>query len=64
MPSGSALGKLFFGAMQVTHYFLPEKTLAVFDDCFALDISGGKFGQCFFAQLLLAKSDVNCDEST
>ena len=50
--------------MQVTHYFLPEKTLAVFGDYFAFDISGGKFGQSLFAQLLLAKSDVNCDEPT
>ncbi|MCK5365498.1 MAG: hypothetical protein KAR22_21125 [Gammaproteobacteria bacterium] len=48
----------------MTHYFLPENALAVVGDCFALDISGGKFGQSFFAQLLLAKSDVNCHEPT
>jgi hypothetical protein len=44
--------------------FPTGKTLAVFGDYFAFDISGGKFGQSLFAQLLLAKSDVNCDEPT
>jgi hypothetical protein len=49
--------------MQVTHYFLPEQTLAVFSDCFPLNISGGKIGWFFPAQLLLAKSDVTFGEA-
>jgi hypothetical protein len=44
--------------MQVTQYFLSEKSLAVFGDYFPLDISGRKIDRSFSAQFLLTKSDV------
>jgi hypothetical protein len=49
--------------VQVAQHFLSENTLAVFGDCFTLDISRGKIGQFFSAHFFLAKSDVTFGES-
>jgi hypothetical protein len=62
MPSRSALGQSFFGAMQVTHVFCLQKRSLFSDEVFPLDILSRKMERSFAAQILLTRSDVTFDE--
>jgi hypothetical protein len=63
MPSRSALGQSFIGAMQVTQDFCLQKRSLSSGDVFPLDISGAENSDLFSRGFLLTESDVIFDAS-